>query len=326
MNIPYTIDANAAAMIMPMHIAVSQQGRIMGAGPLIRRLLGDAQYLQEVLVADMPRFRQNPGNDVLAEFRSGRRVLMRVLGHDDLILRGHGVPICDQITLLNFGFGMALPHAIKTFSLSEADFSPSDNAIELLFMYEASRAIMGEISRTNEALEQERREAERMSVTDVLTGLLNRRGFYIECGKLAAAGGTQELAMAVLDLDLFKEVNDSLGHAAGDEVLVFVSEAIRSGVRRGDIVARVGGDEFLILVSAFDSRRSLRAILERIIERIEVPIPLDGATARLSASVGVTTFSMSLGCDLADVIRRADAALYKAKAAGGGGVRMSDED
>lgn len=191
-------------------------------------------------MADLPRLRQRSNNDVLAEFRSGRRVLVRVRGHDDLILRGYGVPISDSIMLLNFGFGMTLPHAIKTFSLSEADFSPSDNAIELLFMYEASKAITGEVSRTNQALEQERREAERMSVTDVLTGLLNRRGFYIECGKLAAAGGTQELAMAVLDLDLFKAVNDNLGHAAGDEVLVFVSEAIRSGVRRGDIVARVG--------------------------------------------------------------------------------------
>ena len=321
----YNIGAEAAAMIMPMHVAVSQQGRIIGAGTLIQRLLGEAQFFQEAFVADLPRLRQRSNNDVLAEFRSGRRVLVRVRGHDDLILRGYGVPISDSIMLLNFGFGMTLPHAIKTFSLSEADFSPSDNAIELLFMYEASKAITGEVSRTNQALEQERREAERMSVTDVLTGLLIRRGFYIECGKLAAAGGTQELAMGVLDLDLFKAVNDNLGHAAGDEVLVFVSEAIRSGVRRGDIVARVGGDEFLILISSFDSRRTLLSILERIIERIEVPIPLDGATARLSASVGVSTFSMSLGCDLADVIRRADGALYQAKAAGGGCVHIAED-
>lgn len=91
-------------------------------------------------------------------------------------------------------------------------------------------------------------------------------------------------------------------------------------MRRGDIVARVGGDEFLILIQSFHSRRALIGILKRIVERIEIPVPLEGGDARLSASVGVATFSMSPGCDLGDIIRRADAALYKAKSMGGGAV------
>lgn len=322
----YNIGTEAAAMIMPMHLVVSRQGLIVGAGPLIRRLLGEAQNLRDAFMFDLSQPCRGPEKDLLAEFRSGRRILVRVRGYEDLILRGHGVPISDDETLLNFGFGMALPHAIKTFSLTQADFSPSDNVIELLFMYEANQAITSDVSRANAALERARREAEHMSVTDALTGLLNRRGFYIECGKLAAAGGTRELAMAALDLDLFKGVNDSFGHAAGDEVLITVAEAIRTGLRRGDIVARVGGDEFLILVSSYQSRRALISILKRMIERIEVPISLDGGVARLSASVGVAKFAMSPGCDLGEIIRRADAALYKAKSIGGGAIHVWGPD
>lgn len=316
----YSIGADAAATVMPMHLVVGRDGKITGAGPLIRRLLGNARYIQDAFTVDLSQLRWGPDKDILTEFRSGRRILVSVRGNEQLVLRGHGVALADDATLLNFGFGLALPHAIKKFSLTQADFSPSDNVIELLFMYEANQAIIGEMLRANAALESERREAEHMSVTDTLTGLLNRRGFYIECGKLAAAGGVQELAMAALDLDLFKGVNDRFGHAGGDEVLVSVAEAIRSGVRRGDIVARVGGDEFLILIQSFHSRRALIGILKRIVERIEIPVPLEGGDARLSASVGVATFSMSPGCDLGDIIRRADAALYKAKSMGGGAV------
>ncbi|SFA57761.1 diguanylate cyclase (GGDEF) domain-containing protein [Paracoccus halophilus] len=309
---------------MPMHLVIDLQGRIMGAGPLIRRLLGDAQSFQDVFALDMPSLKNGSEGDIISALESGRRVLVRVRGYDKLMLRGHGVRIGDETLLLNFGFGMTLPHAIISFALNEADFSPSDHVIELLFLYQASQAIMGEISRANIALEHERREAERISVTDTLTGLLNRRGFLVECGKLAAAGNNPQYAIAALDLDLFKEVNDRLGHAAGDEVLVAVAEAIRLGVRRGDVVGRVGGDEFLILFGGLASQPGLLGILQRIIERIEVPILLGSGTARLSASVGVARFAMSFDCDLGREIARADAALYRAKAMGGGRVILAD--
>ncbi len=310
--------------MMPMHLVVSAEGRIMGAGPVMQRLLGDAVYFHDVLATDHQFRGYAASDDAISELRSGRRTVLRVRGQDDLVLRGHGVPLSDGAMLLNFGFGMSLPHAIKLLSLSEADFSPSSNVIELLFMYEASQAIMGEISRANQALEIERREAERMSVTDALTGLLNRRGFEIEFGQLLPAGNGHELAVAALDLDLFKDVNDRFGHAAGDEVLIAVADALKTGVRRGDIVARAGGDEFLLLFNLYDSVRDLVGILDRIIERIEQPINLDNGVAKLSASVGVSTFIIGSDQDLAAAMARADAALYRAKYAGGGRVVVAD--
>lgn len=326
MNASYSISATEASAMMPMHLVVGADGKILGAGPVMERLLRGAAHFHDVLTTDHHFVGGTTSGDVLAELRGGRRAILRVLGQEDLVLRGHGVPISDGAMLLNFGFGMSLPQAIKLLSLTEADFSPSGNVIELLFMYEASQAILGEISRANAMLEKERREAERMSVTNSLTGLLNRRGFELEFDKLMSSANGHELAIAALDLDLFKEVNDRFGHAAGDEVLIAVADALRNGVRRGDIVARAGGDEFLLLFSLYNSVRDLVGILDRIIERIEEPIALANGVAKLSASVGVSTFFIGNEADYTMFLNHADAALYRAKSAGGGRVVLADKE
>ncbi len=164
-------------MLIPMHLVISADGRIVGAGPVMQRLLCGAEYLHEIFAIDHHPSHPAPSSDAMADIRRGRRATLRVRGREELALRGHGVELSDGTMLLDFGFGMSFPHAIKLLSLTESDFSPASNVIELLFMYEASQAILGEISRANEALEKERREAEHMSATDALTGLLNRRGF-----------------------------------------------------------------------------------------------------------------------------------------------------
>lgn len=326
MNGAYNIGSHEASVMMPMHLVVDADGRIIGAGPVMERLLCGATYFHDILATDQQLLGAANSADPLVELRRNRRATLRVRGQDELVLRGHGVVLAGDVLLLNFGFGMSLPHAIKLLSLSETDFSPSSNVIELLFMYEASQAILGEISRANEALENARREAERMSVTDPLTGLLNRRGFEIEFRKLAHSGNAPQLAVAALDLDLFKHVNDRFGHAAGNEVLLAVGDALRGGVRRGDVVARAGGDEFLLLFSLYNSIGDLVGILDRIIERIEEPIPLENGIAKLSASVGVSTFYGSADTDITTFLNRADAALYRAKSAGGGRVVLADHE
>ncbi len=326
MNGTFNIGPHEASAIMPMHLVVGPDGRIIGAGPVMRRLLGGAQYVHDILATDQQPAGAANSADPLAELRRNRRTTLRVRGQDQLVLRGHGVALAGDALLLDFGFGMSLPQAIKLLSLTEADFSPSSNVIELLFMYEASQAILGEISRANEALESARREAERVSLTDPLTGLLNRRGFELEFRKLLHPDNAQQLAVAVLDLDLFKHINDRFGHAAGDEVLIVVGNALRSGVRRGDIVARAGGDEFLLLFSLYESVSDLVGIIDRIIERIEEPFPVENGIAKLSASAGVSTFQGSPETDMSLVLARADSALYQAKSVGGGRVILAGPD
>lgn len=145
--------------------------------------------------------------------------------------------------------------------------------------------------------------------TDVLTGLLNRRGLGEEYASLRSADGYSVLA---LDLDGFKKVNDSYGHPMGDVVLCETANRIRSSVRDEDLVARVGGDEFVVVVAGGASTG--KAAAERILAAIRRPIEASGAAASVRTSVGgVWTGARR---DIAALMSEADKLLYDAKTAG----------
>ena len=124
--------------------------------------------------------------------------------------------------------------------------------------------------------------------------------------------------MMHLDLDFFKSVNDTLGHAAGDHVLQLVARIMTDEVRAPDIVARVGGDEFVILLRGTQDRDFADRIAQRIIAKLQVPIPFEGAFCKISGSAG-TVVSTDYQRPTADqLLGDADAALYAAKHAGRG--------
>lgn len=145
--------------------------------------------------------------------------------------------------------------------------------------------------------------------TDALTGLLNRRGLAGEFSALQSADGFVVLAM---DLDGFKQVNDAHGHAVGDIVLCETARRVEAAVRNQDLVARTGGDEFVIVVAA--NRATGMAAAERILEQMREPILIDGGSAHVRASIGGVWTSGKR--DITALISEADALLYQAKAAG----------
>lgn len=154
---------------------------------------------------------------------------------------------------------------------------------------------------------------EREARYDPLTGLANRR-LLAERGKRALAQALSEghpLGIALLDLDDFKLVNDTLGHAAGDQVLCAVGARLARDVRPSDLVARVGGDEFVLLVHA-SSRFSLATILQRMREHIEEPIQLLGQSITVTCSIGVAVCPGN-GDDLERLLEHADRAMYREK-------------
>jgi len=153
---------------------------------------------------------------------------------------------------------------------------------------------------------------------DVLTGLPNRR-VADEVLRSLLAGRTADRTVVVLacDLDGFKAINDRLGHAAGDELLVQVSERLGHALVERDLLARIGGDEFVVIATLERSQADVAELIaQRCVERIRPPFTLSSATCRVTLSVGVATTADAPGLDADGLLELADQALYRAKAAG----------
>jgi diguanylate cyclase (GGDEF)-like protein/PAS domain S-box-containing protein len=158
---------------------------------------------------------------------------------------------------------------------------------------------------------------------DGLTGLASRALFREQLqGALEVSRRDDDVAILFLDLDGFKEVNDSLGHAAGDQLLVQVADRLRESVRDGDTVARFGGDEFAVLVESVAALADAETVARRIIDAVGRPFPISGRELHVGASVGIA--SAADAGDIEQLMRNADLAMYRAKAGGGSGLAAYD--
>lgn len=165
-------------------------------------------------------------------------------------------------------------------------------------------------------LQASKAQAEHLAFYDVLTGLANRALFNDRLDQaLARARRGSPCALLSLDLDRFKQVNDSLGHAAGDALIREFAVRLNSLVRASDTVARIGGDEFSILVSDTGRREDVEMLCERILAAVRDPFVLYGNSVFVGVSIGVVLVPEA-GLDRGDLIRKADIALYKAKSDG----------
>lgn len=194
-------------------------------------------------------------------------------------------------------------------ALQSGTFQPVD--LRLLSSFAATAATAIQKARLHA-------EVQELAVTDPLTSSYNRRGFFEVAQKELerAIHFRLPISLIMLDLDLFKDVNDRCGHIGGDFVLNTLAERMRNTVRGADVVGRYGGDEFIILLPETELTEAVR-IAERIRERVEEPLRLpeavcDGENIRLSVSLGVTKI-LDGEADLTNAIRRADSAAYQAK-------------
>jgi diguanylate cyclase (GGDEF)-like protein len=162
--------------------------------------------------------------------------------------------------------------------------------------------------------------------TDPLTGLANRRVLLDRLEKLLPSRHKKSRpgALVLLDLDRFKAVNDTLGHDAGDALLVEVGRRLVASVRKSDLVARLGGDEFAILLCGIQSPRDAERVMQKMLRSLREPINIGRRTIAASGSFGVALFPAH-GTRVTDVFKHADAALYRAKHTGRARFSIFDE-
>ncbi len=319
------IGAPALARLMPMHLVLDGAAVILSCGPTLRRLLerGDPGARDPVgrAFSDLFVLRHGPAQVAVADLLAGQgRLYIDGRGQGDLAFRGIAVPAMEGV-LINLSFGIGVVEAVQRHALTEADFAATDLTVELLYLYEAKTAVLEELRALNDRLQGDKVVAEEQALTDPLTGLRNRRALDLALERVARG-----VAVVHLDLDRFKQVNDALGHAAGDHVLAEVGRRLLAASRRDDLVARIGGDEFVLLMPGMDRAEVALPRVEAILAAVLAPMDWQGIGLSVGASAGMILSTIDPDLTGAALLARADAALYAAKRAGRGQVRLWTPD
>lgn len=312
------IDGASLDVLMPMHVIVGADARLRQVGPTMRLLRPDAAWDGEAFgdVFTVRRPRNFSGTPQLGEIAHGTTLHVQLEGAAKTTMRGVLAHLPGGEALINFGFGIGVIDAVRSYGLSARDFAPTDLTVEMLYLVEAKSAAMRESRDLNRRLQMAKRAAEMQAKTDPLTGVRNRRALEKEVQELLSE--SVPFGMMHIDLDYFKEVNDTMGHAAGDHVLKTIAEILVDQVRSSDIIARVGGDEFIIVLPDMTTKAGNEAMARRIIERISEPIMYDGTACAVAASIGSTRTSLYDAPTMEEMSRDSDTALYFSKRAGRG--------
>ena len=278
-------------VLCPMHVVVSETGHIRHVGPTLRKLRPhghwDGERFLEVFRLSRPRETQSV-TDVLSLL--GRKLHLELREQPGISLKGVAVrePVMGGL-VLNLSFGISILEAVREFDLTGGDFAPTDMTVEMLYLVEAKSTAMEASRNLNLRLQGAKAAAEEQAFTDALTGLKNRRAMDMTLARLVSS--QEPFSMLHVDLDYFKAVNDTLGHAAGDHVLLQVAKAFNTVMRSQDHVARVGGDEFVILTPGLIDVSRLTEIGERIISELERPLEFNGNPCRISGSIGTVIWA-----------------------------------
>ncbi len=300
--------------LCPMHLVLSATGHVAHAGETLRKLrpadqLVNARFL-ELFEVQRPR-----GLSSMQDLRraSGARLHLQFRDAPRTGFKGILVPWQDG-AVVNLSFGISILDAVRDYALTSADFAATDMTVEMLYLVEAKSAAMEASRKLNQRLQVAKIAAEEQAFTDTLTGLKNRRALDHVLDRLGDSGAP--FALMHLDLDYFKSVNDTLGHAAGDHVLQQVARILVDETREQDTIARVGGDEFVLVLHGLTDPARLDRIARRIIERLQTPIPFEGDTCRIAGSIGTTHSDLYRHPDVAAMMADADVALYASKREG----------
>jgi len=309
--------------------AVDQQILIMEGQPLEscldlpKKIIYHVEYGKESIILDNASHSDYENDPYIAEGHHKSILCMPVINKGEIIgilyLENNlleGVFNHERVEILNvittqLAISLENANLFALRKLQEEELKIHRDHLEEL-VEERTRELKAEIS------EREKAQIllEEMATRDTLTGLANRTLFQAQCKRLLdlAHDHQSSLALLFIDLDGFKNINDTFGHDNGDLVLKTVSQRLLKSVRASDIVSRLGGDEFTIIIEN-PKENVLTSICQRIIEEIAIPIPLGQNEGHITASIGVS-ISPHDGDTMHELIKKADDAMYVAKNSG----------
>ena len=246
--------------------------------------------------------------------RSANSATSRLLGYPSGAL--HGSPLCEYIA--GFGDNDAGPEALAG-SILERTACTGDGRkipIEVSVSKVASEDdLFVVVIRDVTERQAQRRALEHQATHDPLTGLPNRTAFMRHMGSLLAKEHGQRIALLMLDLSRFKEVNDTLGHDVGDEVLREVARRFTSQLQGSALISRIGGDEFTVVLADVERREVIESLCARLLDSLRSPITARGVAIEVGVNVGIA-FSPDHSRDAKELLRLADVAMYVAKRKG----------
>ncbi|WP_138468921.1 GGDEF domain-containing protein [Poseidonocella sp. HB161398] len=309
------LDPSALDALMPMNLLAGPEGRILHVGPTLAKTRPEGYFLGEDLfrLFRFKRPREVAGPEAL---RAAAGTPLRLWFRDDpqTQLRGEATACLDGGLLLNLSFGLYVFEAIGHYALNACDFATTDPTMEMLYLVEAKSAAMDASNDLTLRLQAARIAAEEQAFTDTLTGLKNRRALDLVLGRYRRQG--TGFTLMGIDLDYFKRVNDTMGHAAGDQVLQHVARLMLARTGEGDTLVRTGGDEFMVILKDETDAAALLPRAEEMIAALEAPIALPDGACQVSASIGLCASTQFDRWEPRQILVDADAALYAAKRAG----------
>lgn len=313
-----TLEWDVLGRFLPKHVLLDAKWRICRFGPTMGKLgLTDAdkgKYLLDVFDVVQPYdFLQ----DTSKLDHNGKKFKARLKSGTLAKMKGFAIELPqNQGVFVNFSLGASMIRAVEDHGLLAKDFAPTDSSVDLLYLVEVQQALLAEARRTTSRMHLDRRSALAKADTDVLTGLSNRRGMEAFSERIMARKTFVPFALLMIDLDYFKTVNDTLGHAAGDAVLREVAMRLTNLTRRSDLVARTGGDEFVVILTEFTDEKAAHELAKRIITELEQDITFEEQSCSIGASIGATVVCERT--DMAALSETVDQALYASKEAGRG--------
>ena len=311
-------------IFMPFGAIADETGVIIHVGPTLgkfekgRPFIGQSlfdvfTFLRPHGLVDFQSLIKNSGRHLKVHLRNGSVTGMRGVAVE---MPGH------QGVLLNFGLGVKLSETVSEYHLKANDFAAADGTGDMLYMFELQTMLLAESVDLNTRLQGANREADDAAGKDPLTGLYNRRGLHGYLGRLKRRAENTPHAFVQIDLDYFKVVNDTHGHSIGDAVLRHVSKIMKDSTRPDDMVARIGGDEFVLVLRHMKTQENLVNMCERLIQKISDPISVMGINTGVGASIGAVFFNPSQGVDEHGLMHTSDEFLYKSKENGRGQVSV----